>query len=257
MFEVDPVAFYAVAALLGLAAGSFLNVLIFRTRQETSPWFGHSKCMHCGHVLSWHELLPLASFMWLRGRCRHCKKNLSWQYPLVEGITAILFVIVATQLGLTWWTVWAWIITSVMIAIAVFDARWALLPDSFSIALAITGVGFAAANGTPLVDLALGIAAGVGFFGLQFLASRGRWVGSGDILLGGALGALLGWRMFGLSLLLAYFIGAIIASILLLTHKKKAQGAIAFGPYLVLGGFVAWLWGEQIISWYFTNAIFK
>ena len=115
----------------------------------------------------------------------------------------------------------------------------------------------AAALKVPLIDLGYGLVAGAGFFGLQYFLSRGRWVGSGDILLGGALGLLLGWRMLGLSLMLAYFIGAIIASILLLAKLKKSQSAMAFGPYLVLGGFMAWLWGEQIINWYFNHALFR
>lgn len=257
MLSVDPAALCVLSALLGLAAGSFLNVLILRTHQETSPWFGRSKCMHCGHRLSWREVFPLASFLWLRGKCRHCKKALSWQYPLVEAVTAVLFVIVVIHFGLSWWTIWAWLITSIMIAIAVYDARWALLPDSFSVSLAIIGAGFAFAFGLPPVEIVLGLVAGLGFFGLQYFASQGRWVGSGDILLGGALGVLLGWRMLGLSLLIAYFVGAIIASILLLLHRQKAQGTMAFGPYLVVGGFVAWLWGEQIVTWYFNNALFK
>lgn len=257
MFIVDPFVMYTAAVLFGLAAGSFLNVLILRTHKATSPWLGRSKCMSCGHTLSWHELLPLASFLWLRGKCRHCRKALSWQYPLVEAGTAVLFVLVASRFGLTWWTLWGWMVASIMVAIAVYDARWSLLPDSFSISLAIAGFGMAAALKVPLIDIGIGLVAGAGFFGLQYFLSRGRWVGSGDILLGGALGLLLGWRMLGLSLMLAYFIGAIVASILLLTKIKKSQSAMAFGPYLVLGGFVAWLWGEQIVEWYFNHALFK
>lgn len=247
---------YTLAALFGLAAGSFLNVLIFRTHKGASSWRGRSRCMNCGHVLSWHELLPLASFLWLRGKCRHCAAALSWQYPLVEAGTALAFALVASRFGLTWFTLWGWIVASIMIAIAVYDARWSLLPDSFSIFLAIAGFGMALAMKVPLIDLGYGLIAGVGFFGSQYLLSRGRWVGSGDVLLGGALGLLLGWRMLGLGLMLAYFIGALVASILLLAKRQKAQGVMAFGPYLALGGYVAWLWGEQIIAWYFNHALF-
>jgi leader peptidase (prepilin peptidase) / N-methyltransferase len=256
MMIVDQSVMYALAALFGLAAGSFINVLVLRTHQATSPWFGRSKCMSCGHVLSWHELLPLASFLWLRGKCRHCSAALSWQYPLVEAGTALVFVLVASRFGLTWFTLWGWMITSIMVAIAVYDARWSLLPDSFSIFLAITGLGMAVALRVPLIDIGIGLVGGTGFFGAQYVLSRGRWVGSGDILLGGALGLLLGWRMLGLALMLAYFIGAIVASVLLLTKRTKAQAAMAFGPYLVLGGFIAWLWGEQIVAWYFNHALF-
>ena len=257
MFPADPAVVLAVAVLLGLAAGSFLNVLILRTRQAASPWRGRSKCMSCGHALSWHELLPLASFLWLRGKCRHCRAALSWQYPLVEAGTAIVFGLVAWRFGLTWLTVWGWVAASAMMAVAVYDARWSLLPDSFSIALAVAGAGFAAASRLPLADIGLGLAAGVAFFGAQYVLSRGRWVGSGDVLLGGALGLLLGWRMLGLSLLLAYLVGAVVASILLLMRRQKAQGAIAFGPYLVAGAFTAWLWGPGIVDWYFNHALFR
>lgn len=257
MVTVDLTVVWAVTVLLGLAAGSFLNVLVIRTHQATSPWRGRSACPHCGHVLSWFELVPLMSFVWLRGRCRHCRKTMSWQYPIVEAGTAALFLLVAIRFGFTWLTVWGWLIAGLMIAIAVYDARWSLLPDSFTIALAITGLSFALVTGTPLLTLIIGAAAGAGFFGAQHLWSRGRWVGSGDILLGGALGLILGWRMLSLALLLAYFTGALVASILLLTHREKAEGKIAFGPYLVLGGFLAWLWGPAIVDWYFTHALFR
>ena len=256
MLVADPAALYVLSALLGLMSGSFLNVLILRTHQETSPWMGRSKCMYCGHALAWYELFPLVSFAWQRGKCRHCKKSLSWQYPLVEAVTALLFAVIAIHFGLTWWTVWGWVIASIMIAIAVYDARWSLLPDSFSISLAISGFGFAFFYGVPLPDLGLGLIAGAGFFGLQYLLSRGRWVGSGDILLGGALGVLLGWRMLGLSLLMAYLIGAVVASMLIVSNDHKAEGTMAFGPFLMAGGFVAWLWGPQIVDWYFNHALF-
>ncbi len=253
----DPAVLLTVAAVLGLASGSFLNVLIIRTHQETSPWRGRSKCMSCGQKLAWYEMVPLFSFAWLRGKCRRCQKNLSWQYPLVEAGTAVLFALVAWRFGFNWWTVWGGVIVSIMMAMAVYDARWSLLPDSFSIALAVVGGGFAIATRVPLVDLGLGLVAGLGFFGAQYLLSRGRWLGSGDVLLGGALGLLLGWRMLGLSLLLAYLVGAVVASILLLTRRQKAQGAMAFGPYLVAGAFTAWLWGPSIIDWYFNHALFR
>lgn len=248
---------YAVTLVLGLCIGSFLNVIIFRTHKATSPWRGRSKCMQCGQKIHWYDNIPLLSFVWLRGKCRSCSKSLSWQYPLVEVGTAIFFLLVTWRFGFTWWAVGAWVVTSVMIAIAVYDARWSLLPDSFSIALAIAGCVFALLSGVPPVTLVLGAVAGAGFFGAQYLASRGRWVGSGDILLGGALGILLGWRMLGLSLFLAYLIGAAVASVLLLLRRQKGNSAMAFGPYLVLGGFIAWLWGEQLVNWYFNHALFN
>lgn len=257
MNMVDPTVVIIFAAVIGLAAGSFLNVLIIRTHRELSPWKGRSKCMSCGHQLAWYDNIPLVSFGWLRGKCRYCTKTLSWQYPLVEFATALLFVLIAWHFSATWWMVLALLITMLCVAIAVYDWRWSLLPDSFSIVLGLAGAVFALVTGISWLDVVLGGVIGAAFFGLQFALSRGRWVGSGDIFLGGALGLLLGWRMFGLALLLSYFIGAIVASMLLLVRRQKMGSAIPFGPFLVLGGFVAWLWGQQIIDWYFTNALFR
>lgn len=257
MFDDQLSVFLTVAVLLGLATGSFLNVLIIRTHRETSPWRGRSACSHCGHDLAWYELIPLLSFTWLRGRCRHCRQALSWQYPIVEAGTALLFGLVAYEFGISWWTIWGWVVVSTMVAIAVYDARWSLLPDGFTLSLAISGAGFAVVSGLPWTTVILGAIAGAGFFGLQYLLSRGRWIGSGDILLGGALGLLLGWRMLGLALLLAYFFGALVASILLLSHRRTAKGTLAFGPFLVFGGFVAWLWGPALVDWYTTHALFS
>lgn len=256
MVLIEPAALLTAAALFGLAIGSFLNVIIIRTHLATSPWRGRSRCVQCGHGIAWYDNIPLVSFTWLRGRCRHCRTTLSWQYPLVEAGTAIVFLVVAQQFGMTWWTLWAWMVSALMIAIAVYDARWSLLPDSFTIALAIAGFGFTLASGASLLSLLIGAAAGVAFFGLQYLISRGRWVGSGDILLGGALGIMLGWRMLAVSLQISYLIGALVASILLLIRRQTAKGAMAFGPFLVLGAWVVWLWGSVMVDWFFSHVYF-
>lgn len=255
--HVDPVVLLTVTALLGLAAGSFLNVLVIRTHRATSPWRGRSVCTNCGHALAWFDLIPLVSFTALRGRCRYCQAVLSWQYPIVEAGTAALFALVTRQYGLTWVAVLGWLVVALMISIAVYDARWSLLPDNFSIVLAVVGFAFAVVIKIPIIDLALGLGAGVTFFGLQYYLSRRRWVGSGDVLLGGAMGVTLGWRMFGLSLLLAYLIGAVVAIGLIIAKRKNTKGMMAFGPYLVIGGFLAWLYGGPIIDWYFNHALFR
>lgn len=253
----DPTVVITFAAIFGLMAGSFVNVLVIRTHRAASPWLGRSKCVSCGHTIAWYDNLPLLSFAVLRGRCRHCQTTLSWQYPIVEGITATFFMFVASQFGFSWLTLWGWLIVILLVSIAVYDARWALLPDAFTISLAIVGFGFALFDGVPILDILIGGAAGAGFFALQYFVSRRRWVGSGDIFLAGALGLLLGWRMLALGLLLAYFIGSLIAATMLVIKRQTPGGAMAFGPYLVLGGFIAWLWGEGIVDWYFTHALFR
>lgn len=245
------------AAVLGLAVGSFLNVVILRTRQEMSPLRGRSRCPHCHAELRWFELIPLMSFVIQGGRCRRCHKYISWQYPLVEGLTAVLFGIVAWQVGWHWLLAVDLVLVAALIAVAVYDWRWALLPDGFTITLGVVGAVVAWMAHLPVLDIAIGGAAGAGFFALQYYGSRKRWVGSGDVLLGAALGLLLGWRMLGLALLLAYFIGAIVAAILLLSKIKSTTSSMAFGPYLAFGAFVAWLWGANLVDWYFQHAIFR
>ncbi len=254
---VDRWLLVALAAILGAAAGSFLNVLILRTRRQESAFVGRSCCPRCGTTLRWFELIPLLSFGWQQGRCRHCRTKLSWQYPLVEVLTAAFFVLAVMVFGLRWMTLLDWLIAGALIAVAVYDWRWSLLPDGFTLWLAIVGLAGAWLRGLAPADILLGGLAGAGFFGLQFVLSRKRWVGSGDILLGAALGLLLGWRMLGLALLLAYFIGALAASVLLLMKRRRTSSSIAFGPYLVTGAFIAWLWGGPLVDWYFNHALFR
>lgn len=256
MVAIDWWLFTVLAGALGAAVGSFLNVVILRTRSGESSTRGRSKCPHCGHELAWFELIPLASFIWLRGRCRHCRRGIAWQYPLVECFTVIAFIAVAWTLPLSWSMLLGWVVVSCLILVAVYDFRWALLPDGFTLSLALAGLASAVVSGLPLLDIFLGGLAGAGFFGLQYVLSRKRWVGSGDILLGAALGLLLGWRMLGLALFLAYFVGALVASVLLLMRRQHTSASIPFGPYLALGGLLAWLWGPAMMTWYELHVFF-
>ncbi|MBI5466703.1 MAG: prepilin peptidase [Candidatus Kerfeldbacteria bacterium] len=256
MLLIDRWLLVVLAGALGAAVGSFLNVIILRTRLGESSVRGRSRCPHCGRDLSWLELIPVASFAWLRGRCRHCRKHISWQYPIVEGLTAAAFIGVVLAQPLTLLTLLSWIVASCLLIIAVYDFRWALLPDGFTLSLAIVGLVSALVGGLPPLEVLLGGLAGAGFFGLQYVLSKKRWVGSGDILLGGALGLLLGWRMLGLALFLAYFIGALVASVLLLLKRQHASASIPFGPYLAIGGYLAWVWGTAIMNWYALHVYF-
>lgn len=257
MWPANSSAMFVAVIALGTAVGSFLNVLVERTRQETSPWRGRSACLHCGRSLSWFELVPIVSWVALGGRCRTCRTRIALQYLTMEVLTAIGFVLVWLAFGVSWETVFGWGVVMAMIALAVYDAKWALLPDEWSFWLAGVGAAAALVAGRSVIDIFVGGIIGAGFFGAQWMASRGRWVGSGDIFLGLALGILLGWRMFGLALLLGYMSGAVIASIQILRKKLTLRQSMPFGPYLLGGGLVAWLYGSDIIDWYFNHAIFR
>ncbi len=248
---------FVIVAAVGAAIGSFLNVVILRTHQEKSWLSGRSACPHCGHVLRWYDLIPIGSFVLLGGRCRYCRHSLAQQYVIVETLTAAAFVIAYIYGGVSWLTVISWVTLSAMILLAVYDARWSLLPDAFSLIFSAAAILVSWALGRTWQDVVLGGLIGAVFFGLQYILSRRQWVGSGDILLGLGLGLLLGWRLLLLALFLAYLSGAVVAGVMMVARKVKSSSTIAFGPYLLAGGGVSWFWGERIVNWYFQHAIFR
>lgn len=254
---IDLPGIWPLVFLLGAAVGSFLNVVVLRTHAGTSWLAGRSKCPHCQATLRWWEMIPVLSWVALRGRCRHCRTRLAEQYLIMEFATGLVFTLVWLAFGPQLVALTGWAVASAMLLIAVYDLRWKVIPDQFTIALALVALPTAILMNVSLIDIILGAGLGAGFFWLQYIISRKTWIGSGDILLGGALGLLLGWRMLGLGLMLAYFLGAAVAVILLLSRQASQNSSIAFGPFLIVGSFLSWLYGQQIIDWYFYHAIFR
>lgn len=233
--------------VLGLVMGSFGNVVISRIPQEESIT-GRSHCPKCGRTLSAWELIPVFSWVLLRGKCRGCGKSISFQYPAVELISAVLFVVAAQMTG---GVLLAGISLSmalwVMLMIAVIDMRMSVIPDALTLVLAVSAVAYHFTIGSQIVLIPALI--GIGFFGAQWILSKGRWVGSGDIFLSGALGLLIGsWQLMILALMVSYIIGAAIASILLASGRTKKSANIAFGPFLILGAVITMLWGQKILE---------
>ena len=232
-------------AMLGLALGSFGNVLIARLPAEKSIG-GRSVCPRCGKILTWKELIPVVSYAWLKGRCRGCKERISMQYALVEAASCALFVAAAllfpgdliaalcASVGL-----WA------MLLIAVIDARTQTIPDILTIVAGAAGLLLQLHLGT--VGIAAPLVGGL-FFGAQWLMSGGRWVGSGDIFLAISMGLLLGtWQHMLVALTAAYIIGAAWVLWLLFRHQVNVGQSVAFGQFLVLGTFIAFIGGERIL----------
>lgn len=249
---------------LGLIVGSFLNVLICRLPQGTPPT-GRSRCPHCHTTLRWHDLIPLLSFILLKRRCRLCRKKISWQYPVVEFLTAVIFtasvcIRAGEMVSSEWWLTLVavlrdWIVASALIITAVIDLRHQVIFDA---PLAITAVPILIINFLTqgrLWDLLLAGIIGASFFAFQYLVSKGKWIGGGDIVLGGFLGISLGTSNIFVALALAYTIGTIVAIPLLAASRYHWKSKIAFGTFLSLAAMIALFWGDGIREWY-LNLIF-
>lgn len=233
--------FSLVVFLFGLIMGSFLNCVIYRLETDRGFLKGRSFCPHCQHQLGLWDLVPIFSFLFLRGKCRYCQKNISWQYPLVELATAILFVLCF----LFQFPYFIFLIVPFLIIIFVYDLKHYLIPDKVIYpAILIAGIfNFHLVNFLS----ALGVA---GFFLTIVLISRGRWLGVGDIKLGFLMGLILGWPSVLVALFLAFLTGAIMGIALIVSGKKSLKSAVPFGPFLVMGTLVALFCSEEIINWY-------
>jgi len=274
--------------ILGLVIGSFLNVVIWRLETDESFVTGRSHCPKCRKDLGALDLIPILSYLFLRGKCRYCRKKISWEYPLVELITGLLFCFVwirhggfinsaefsiflpamltqALQAGNFQFSnilllIRDWVLVSSMIVIFVFDFKHYLISDKviyftaasliiFDLALFFLGQ-LAIAD---LVSFLLAGVFGILFFLIQFVVSHGRWIGEGDIRLGFLMGLALGWPGILWALFLAYFLGAIVGGILMIIDWKKIKSAIPFGPFLVIGTLVILFYGETLINWYWQS----
>jgi len=239
--------------ILGTIIGSFLNVVIYRLKHEQSFLKGRSYCPHCRKTLGFWDLVPIFSFIFLRGRCRYCGQKISWQYPLVELATGLAFLLPYLQFDLTPRFYFTAVISCFLIIIFVYDWRYYLILDEVvvpAIVLAVIFAIFFAPN--QFADYLWGGIIGGGFFLIQYLVSSGKWIGGGDIRLGLLMGLVLGVGKVLLALFIAYLLGALVSVILLAVKKKTMKSQIPFGTFLSLATVIALLYGDQLIAWYKT-----
>lgn len=239
--------------ILGTAIGSFLNVVIDRIPRDESL-NGRSHCDYCKHVLGPLDLFPLFSFIFLGGKCRYCKKRLSFQYPLIELMTGVLFVVVYIgKFQVVTLELFAYLgLTACLIAIFVTDLKEQIIPDELQIALLILITFLHAVSGSSVVDLGYSVTSGLIVAGpilALHLLTKGRGMGFGDVKLAFNIGFLYGWAKGLLVLYVGFIFGAVVGIILLLGGIKKMKSKIAFGPFLVLGVFVFLFFDRQIIDW--------
>lgn len=239
--------------LIGLCVGSFLNVVALRLHAEKSIT-GRSCCPHCGKQLAWYHNLPLISFVVLRGRCAFCRAPVSWQYPLVELASGLLWLAGYqwAASGGSWIDILAFgVFVSFLLTLFVFDVRWYVLPDEVTLPGIALALVFNLARGVAWRELLLVTALGAAFFGLQYALSRGRWVGSGDIRLGALMGAMLGtYTGLGVALLVAYVGGSLVAVALVVLGRRGWKSQLPFGAFLAPATVVALLWGGELWAWY-------
>ncbi len=250
--------YISVFFLLGLCFGSFLNALVWRTWQNIRITHGRSMCPSCHRQLAWWENIPLFSFIALGGRCLVCKNNISRQYPIVEFSIGVAFVIVALmrENAITFVTpelVRDWVLVLNLAFIFLYDLNHGEILDSSTIPTSLLLFLFSWSLGWQTwPDMALGAVVGAGFFWLQYIMSKGKWVGGGDIRLGLLMGIILGWPNILFALMLAYVLGAIVSLVLVALKKKDLKSETPFGTYLAVATFVAMMWGGRIVGWYLS-----
>ncbi len=238
--------------ILGLIVGSFLNVCIYRLPQKLSITTPPSHCRACGTNLKPWDLIPVISFILLRGRCRYCGTVLSFRYLLVELLTALLFVWCFAEAGLSWELIRMYTLTAFLIVITFIDFDYQIILDKVLIWL--SGVGIAInlwTSHVSLLDMVSTSLIGGGLLLLIAIASQGG-MGGGDIKFVAALGFWLGWKLILLTLLLCFIFGGIGGVVVLLTKVKGRKDFIPFGPFIALGAFLSLLYGYEIIKWYQT-----
>lgn len=277
-FAAYPDIFILVVAFLSLFVGSFLNVVIYRLprimdqnwseecriylglkphtdTEKLSLYLPFSHCPECKKFIRpWHNI-PILSYFWLRGKCAYCKAHISIRYPLVEAITCIVSVYVAWKFGFTWQTLAALFFTWISICLIFIDLDYHLLPDQLTLLLLWLGLFcslfslFCNSH-----DAIIGAIAGYLIFAatqLLFKLATGKiGMGQGDFKFLAALGAFLGWQLLPIIILLASITGVIFAITHMLIKRNFKSVPLPFGPYLALAGWIALLWGKEIMQYY-------
>jgi len=248
----DSVVVAVVAGLFGLLIGSFLNVCIIRLPAEESVVHPGSRCPRCGKSIRWFDNIPVFSWVFLRGKCRDCGAPIAILYPLVELATGVLFFIAVLHYGLGLEAVRAAGFGTLLLGIALTDARTYLIPDEFTLGGLALGLILAGIGGLHTLTGAL-IGAAVGVLVLWGVGAAGKWIlkeeamGGGDIKMMAMVGAFLGWQ----GVLLTIFLGAFTGTLIFLPLKLLGRSRLVpFGVFLALGAAVTWLIGPAILDWY-------
>lgn len=237
--------------ILGLSIGSFLNVIIYRLPKNENL-LGRSYCENCRKKIYWFDLIPLISFLILKGKCRFCKNNIGSSMPLIELITSLLFVAalfkfppvtILSTLNLVFYLS----LLSSLICIFFIDLKHEIIPDKITYFLLFLSFIFAVFN-LSLVNHLLSAFFSFLFFLTLYLTTKGKGMGFGDVKLAGVLGLFFGFPKTIVCFYVAFLTGALLGIILIVWRKKRAKDTIAFGPFLVFGAILSLFFGDQLVS---------
>ena len=252
--------------VMGLAFGSFVGALVWRLHEHKDFVSDRSECEHCHHKLGALDLIPVFSWVALRGKCRYCGAPIGWMAPTLELVMAILFVgsYFLWPLPFGSWqsnlSFGLWLVYVVgLVGLFVYDLRWMLLPNALIfplivVALVESAVRYSIQGGSMpwgyLNSIIFGVVVLGGLYWTLYTFSKGKWVGYGDVKLGVFMGIALGFQRSLLALFLANVIGFLVVLPGLLAGKLKRTSKVPFGPFLIIAFMVAFLFGSQLINWY-------
>lgn len=245
---------YYIVFIFGAVIGSFLNVCIYRIPRGESIAFPPSHCTNCRKKIKWYDLIPIISYIFLKGKCRYCTEKISIRYPMVEFITALLFLASYSIYGLTLDFVKYTTFVSFLIVIGMIDYDTTDVYFSTTLSGIVSGVifiGILTYNMLPVRSYIYGGILGGGFLALIILITKGG-MGWGDAEICLMSGLFLGFKLTILMLFLSFIIGSIAGIVLILLGKKSKKDYIPFGPYIALSAILCILAGEKIFSFYMS-----
>lgn len=248
MFFTTPIIILPIVFLFGITVGSFLNVCICRLPLGEDIVHTDSHCMSCGYQLAWYDLIPLFSWLLLRGRCRKCKAPVSIQYPAVELLNGLLWTGIIAVHGFEVTGICYCLAASSLLVLSVIDWRTYEIPIGCNYVILAVGIVNLFFYREDWLSFVIGAASVSGFLLFLLMVSGGRAMGGGDVKLMAAAGLLLGWK----GILLAFVVGCIAGSVIHvgLMKIKGKERMLAFGPYLSFGIWFTMMWGRELIEWY-------
>ena len=241
---------YSLIFVYGIVVGSFLNVCILRIPEGKTIVSDRSHCMTCGYQLRWYDLFPLFSYLFLRGKCRQCGQKISIQYPMIEALNGVLWVLSFLILGITWDTILVCLLISALLVLSIIDFRTYEIPFGINVCIFVLGVVRVFLHLEQWETYLIGVFAVSVVLLVIYLVTGGRGIGGGDVKLMAAAGLFLGWQL----IIVAFFLGCFYGSVIhILRMKISGEGRVlAMGPYLSLGIVTAVWFGPNMIAWYLS-----